>query len=148
MDVDGDGFDPIAAGGTDCDDTDPFVFPGFPEIPDDGIDQDCDGADLLGAPPTAEQDLFAGFNTVVFSGASDTPVTDIVDTLGAVEAVFRFDPSGPAWDVHRPAAPLPRLNTLVTVHPSDVLFIRLPVGGAPAPGSGRTGCPRDRSRCP
>ena len=129
MDLDGDGFDPIAAGGSDCDDTNPFVFPGFPEIPDDGIDQDCDGSDLAGAPLTVEQILFAGFNTVVFSGANDTPIADVVDALGSVEAVFRFDPSGPGWDVHRPDASLPRLNTLATVHARDVLFVRLPLGG-------------------
>jgi len=32
--------------GGDCDDTDRTVYPGAPEIPYDGIDQDCSGADL------------------------------------------------------------------------------------------------------
>ena len=41
VDADGDGF----AQGDDCDDADPSVFPGAAEIPYDGVDQNCDGAD-------------------------------------------------------------------------------------------------------
>jgi bacillopeptidase F len=41
-DVDGDGY----FSGEDCDDSDPTVFPGAPEIKHDGIDQDCNGYDL------------------------------------------------------------------------------------------------------
>lgn len=42
---------------TDCDDTSASVYPGAPEVCDDGIDQDCDGVDALrvsfcDAPPT------------------------------------------------------------------------------------------------
>ena len=47
VDGDGDGFDSIATGGTDCDDADPSVFPGAAEVADDGVDQDCDGVDLI-----------------------------------------------------------------------------------------------------
>jgi hypothetical protein len=41
-DADGDGY----PAGEDCDDGDPFISPGARDVPYDGIDQDCDGADL------------------------------------------------------------------------------------------------------
>jgi len=42
-DHDGDGYGDPACGGEDCDDGDPEVHPGHVEIPDNGIDDDCDG---------------------------------------------------------------------------------------------------------
>ncbi len=45
-DLDGDGLAGEQWGGTDCDDEDPDVGVAGEEIPYDGIDQDCDGADL------------------------------------------------------------------------------------------------------
>ncbi|MFH1463092.1 MAG: lamin tail domain-containing protein [Pseudomonadota bacterium] len=42
-DADGDGYDSIADGGTDCDDTSATVHPGAVEICDNGLDDDCDG---------------------------------------------------------------------------------------------------------
>jgi hypothetical protein len=39
----------------DCDDADPDRAPGLPEVPDDGIDQDCDGTDAFGVDPTSPE---------------------------------------------------------------------------------------------
>jgi hypothetical protein len=73
LDVDGDGFtDPltrldacaapegyIAGTAADCDDANAVVFPGATDVLDDGIDQDCDGADATerdtGSPPDPER---------------------------------------------------------------------------------------------
>ena len=44
-DADGDGFEAVGAGGTDCDDHAADVFPGAIETSGDGIDANCDGLD-------------------------------------------------------------------------------------------------------
>ena len=49
FDRDHDGYSSVLGGG-DCDDSDPNVHPGAPEIPDDGIDQNCVGGDATGKP--------------------------------------------------------------------------------------------------
>jgi Putative metal-binding motif/FG-GAP-like repeat/FG-GAP repeat len=47
VDADGDGFvSDLCVGGDDCDDSDSDIWPGLPdEVCEDGIDQDCSGAD-------------------------------------------------------------------------------------------------------
>ena len=47
-DADADGYfaEAVCGTGQDCDDGDPDIYPGAPEIKHDGIDQDCNGFDL------------------------------------------------------------------------------------------------------
>jgi serine protease len=46
-DADGDGYNSIETGGTDCDDTDPHVYPGHQDTKGkwgrDDVDNDCNG---------------------------------------------------------------------------------------------------------
>jgi len=57
----------VADNPDDCDDTDSLVYLGAPEIPDDGIDQDCDGTDLVGCFEDLDGDG-VGSDVVVYGG--------------------------------------------------------------------------------
>jgi len=97
VDLDGDeyvectpwvGEDPSIEGGGDCDESDPLVNPGFPEVPtmgycEDGKDNDCDGLvddddpDCPSDDCTLELDGFyaAGFLSLYFTIGTPEPAT-------------------------------------------------------------------------
>jgi hypothetical protein len=52
-DGDQDGYYDAECGGLDCDDLDPAINPDATDVPHDGIDQDCDGADNTETGPLA-----------------------------------------------------------------------------------------------
>lgn len=56
LDQDGDGYRSSTVRGDDCDDSDPNTHPGAPELPDDDVDNDCDGTvdELADAGDTGE----------------------------------------------------------------------------------------------
>jgi hypothetical protein len=78
VDKDGDGYSPILGGG-DCDDTDPMVHPGARDIPGNGRDENCSGADA--APYAASVLLMRVPNCA--PGTIEAPVllTDVSPTL-------------------------------------------------------------------
>ena len=61
FDADADGaLDAAACGGTGCDDADPTICPGCPEIAHDGLDQDRDGGDLRDGDGDGHDDASLG----------------------------------------------------------------------------------------
>ena len=79
VDGDGDGFDSVATGGTDCDDVDPTVFPGAAEMAYDGVDQDCDGSAL------DDEDGDGSASDMATGGSPDCDDTDDTVFPGAPE---------------------------------------------------------------
>ena len=78
--------------GTDCDDADPTVHPYALEIPFDGIDQDCDGADAEVDPDTdSDSDGLTDLVEGTIGSDPDDPDTDSDGLLDGVEGVVDSD---------------------------------------------------------
>lgn len=105
-DEDGDSYESTAAGcaGDDCDDTNAGINPSVAEIPYDGIDQDCSGADLT----DVDED---GYDADVVGGPDCDDTDDTVkpgetesadgvdeDCDGTVdETTVKYDDDGDGW---------------------------------------------------
>jgi hypothetical protein len=79
-DLDGDGWQPPA----DCDDADPTINPDAVEIADDGIDQNCNGFDLITCWLDNDGDGFGGGTVVltIETAASCEEVSGFASTAG------------------------------------------------------------------
>ena len=105
-DLDGDGYTAAScgSGGLDCDDFDASVSPLATEVCDDGLDQDCDGADLVGdADADGEPSAFCGgpdcddADPAVWTGATEV-CADGVDNDCAPATIDLFDADGDGSD--------------------------------------------------
>jgi arylsulfatase A-like enzyme len=80
FDLDGDGYSSILGGG-DCDDLDASVHPGAFDLPDNGRDENCSGADATSASPDGPPRAFAPLPPSVPASPNILLIT--IDTLRA-----------------------------------------------------------------
>jgi len=117
-DADGDGYLDEACGGTDCDDTDPAVYPGAEEVCTGGVDDDCDGLVDTEDPDCAVEYIL---ELVAFYSS---PLLSMDFTIGAPEPAtwkLYFILTAPAVQII-PAWTMP----LPAIDPSEDLSIILP----------------------
>ena len=78
---------------TDCDDTNANIYPGATETPDNGIDEDCDGFDLLTWYADADNDSFG--NASVSQESNIQPTGYVSDSTDCDDTNANIYPGAP-----------------------------------------------------
>jgi hypothetical protein len=134
----------------DCGPSDPAIHPGAPETPYDGVDQDCDGADLTdvdGDGHDMGDDDCDDADPAVYAGAAETWDDDGVDndcdgdateaiTWDASSAVTRIDGAEPGSELGRrmqywPDAPCLFVSAPYAESGRGVVYAEVPAAPGP-----------------
>ncbi len=85
---------------TDCDDSNATVYPGATELPNDGVDQDCNGADLVTGDPDSDGDGLTDVDEeeVYNTDPLDSDTDDDGLTDGEEVLQYETDPLNPDTD--------------------------------------------------
>lgn len=94
VDGDVDGYEDIACGGDDCDDTDPDINPGAPEACGDGLDNNCDGIKANVYYQDFDGDNF-GNNDVSIDNLCSEPVGYVGDNTDCNDNDASINPGAP-----------------------------------------------------
>lgn len=98
LDFDGDGY----SGSDDCDDTNPSIYLGATEIPNNGIDEDCNGSDLITTTDN-DGDGYSGSddcddnNPSIYLGATEIPNNGIDEDCNGSDLVTVIDNDGDGY---------------------------------------------------
>ena len=106
LDWDQDGHNKKILGGDDCNDADPSIHPGAPEIPYDGIDQNCDGSDNP-VPCSSPSQCGTGFCVDDYCCNNNCTGTCMACNVSGVEGIcspipYGLDPSYECPNFHDP----------------------------------------------
>lgn len=114
LDLDGDGF----GQDTDCNDLNSFIYPGAEEIPNNGIDEDCDGEDLVNVVDEIRKTRLS-----VFPNPASTIVT--VESHPSMDLLLQiFDTTGREVISRSNAS-----NLDISGLPSGIYFLRVQLLG-------------------